>query len=98
MGHEGCGAVAAMLEALDGAAREPKYVEALAKRIVPGLKGLDPELRGDARLSAAVEANARWSARQLARLPEGRKALEDKVVTLAGAVYELKTGCVRFLA
>jgi carbonic anhydrase len=98
MGHEGCGAVTATLEALDGTARESRYVEALAKRILPGLKGLDPVLRGDARLSAAVEANVRWSSGQLARLPEGRKALEDKFLTLVGAVYELKTGRVRFLA
>jgi carbonic anhydrase len=98
MGHEGCGAVAATLEVLDGTAREPKYIEALAKRIEPGLKGFDPALRGDARLSAAVEANARWSVGQLARSPEGRKALEDKVVALVGAVYDLKTGRVRFLA
>jgi carbonic anhydrase len=98
MGHEGCGAVTAALEALGGTAREPRYIEALARRIEPGLKGLDPALRGDARLSAAVEANVRWSAGQLARSPEGRKALEDKVVALAGAVYELQTGRVRFLA
>ena len=98
MGHEGCGAVTAALEALDGTAREPKYIEALAKRIEPAMKGFDPALRGDARLSAAVEANVRWSAGQLARLPEGRKALEDKFLTLVGAVYELKTGRVRVLA
>ncbi len=98
MGHEGCGAVTAALEVLDGTAREPKYIEALAERIEPGLKGLDPALRGDARVSAAVQANVRWSVGQLARSPEGRKALEDKVVALAGAVYDLKTGSVRFLA
>lgn len=97
LGHEGCGAVTATLEVLDGAAKEPKYIAALAERIIPGLKGLNPALRGAARLSAAVEANVRWSAGQLARLPEGRKALEEKRVVLVGAVYELKTGKVQFL-
>jgi carbonic anhydrase len=98
MGHEGCGAVTAALEALDGAHKEPKYIEALVKHIEPGLKGLDPALRGDVRLSAAVEANVRWSTGQLARSPEGQKALAEKIVSLVGAVYELKTGRVRFLA
>ena len=98
LGHEGCGAVTATLSAIDGTAKEPRFVEALAKRIEPGLKGLDPKLAGDARLSAAVEANVRWAEKQLASLPEGKKALEDKAVALVGAVYELKTGRVRFLA
>lgn len=97
MGHEGCGAVTAALATINGTAHEPRFVEALAKRIEPGLKGLDPRLTGEARLSAAVEANVRWSEKQIAALPEGKKALEERVVMLVGAVYELKTGRVRFL-
>ncbi len=98
LGHEGCGAVTATLAAIDGTAHEPRFVEALAKRIEPGLVGLDPSLTGDARLSAAVEANVRWSEKQLASIDEGKKALEEKAVMLVGAVYDLKTGRVRFLA
>jgi carbonic anhydrase len=44
-----------------------------------------------------VEANVRWSMRQLLALPEAKPALLEKRVTLAGAVYELNTGRVRFL-
>jgi len=40
----------------------------------------------------------RWSLRQLAALPEGKLALAQKRVALLGAVYELDTGTVRFLA
>jgi carbonic anhydrase len=98
MGHEGCGAVTATLAAMDGTAKEPRFVEALAKRIEPGLKDLNPQLAGEARLSAAVEANVRWAEKQLTGLPEGKQALEAKVVMFVGAVYELKTGRVRFLA
>jgi carbonic anhydrase len=98
MGHEGCGAVTATLAAIDGTAKEPRFVEALAKRIEPGLKDLNPKLVGEARLSAAVEANVRWAEKQVAALPEGKQALEEKVVMFVGAVYELKTGRVRFLA
>lgn len=97
MGHEGCGAVTATLAAIDGTAKEPRFIEALAKQIEPGLKGLDPSLAGEARVAAAVEANVRWAEMQLASIPEGKKALEDKAVMLVGAVYELKTGRVRFL-
>jgi carbonic anhydrase len=46
---------------------------------------------------AAVELNVRWLMHQLSQLPEGRKAIEDKLVTLAGAIYDLNTGRVRFL-
>lgn len=97
MGHEGCGAVTATLAAIDGTAEEPRFIEALAKRIEPGLKGLDPTLAGEARLSAAVEANVRWAERQLASFPEAKKALEEKVFVLVGGVYDLNTGQVRFL-
>ena len=97
MGHEGCGAMTATLDVLDGKAKEPRFITALTGLIEPGLKGLDPKLRGEARLSAAVEMNVRWSAIQLARLPEGRRALEEKRVALASAVYDLGTGRVRFL-
>jgi carbonic anhydrase len=98
MGHEGCGAVTATLAAIDGTAKEPRFVEALAKRIEPGLKGLNPQLAGEDRLSAAVEANVRWAEKQLASLPEGKRGLEEKAVMFVGAVYELRTGRVRFLA
>ena len=97
MGHEGCGAVAATLGAIDGTAQEPRFTEALAKRIEPGLKGLDPTLAGEARLSAAVEANVQWTMKQLASFPEAKKALEEKTFVLVGGVYDLKTGHVRFL-
>ena len=97
MGHEGCGAVAATLDSLDGKAREPKFIESLVHHIQPGLAGLDPDLRGEERRNAAVEANVRWSVRQLARLPEARRAIEERHYMLVGAVYELKTGRVRLL-
>lgn len=48
-------------------------------------------------IHAAVEANVRWSMRQLLALPEAKRALMEKRVTLVGAIYELGTGRVRFL-
>jgi len=78
-------------------ANEPEHIESLIKSIKPGLKKLNLKLDRDALLHAAVEANVRWSMRQLLALPEAKRALLEKRVTLAGAVYELNTGRVRFL-
>jgi carbonic anhydrase len=67
------------------------------KEIQPGLSGLDPKLRSDTRLDAAVEANVRWSTSELAALLKSEPILAQRRTTLIGAVYELKTGRVRFL-
>jgi carbonic anhydrase len=96
LGHEGCGAVTAALQAQD-AGNEPPNIAALLRMIGPGLRGLAPNLAGAARLSAAVEANVRWSLGQLAALPAGQRLLEGGQLVLAGAVYDLETGRVRYL-
>src|SRR5436305_8985823 len=69
MGHAGCGAVTAALDAKLKKAREPERIEALLKLIEPGLKGLDLTPAYPRLLDTAVEANVRWSLRQLADLP-----------------------------
>jgi carbonic anhydrase len=97
MGHAGCGAVTAALDAKLKKAREPERIEALVKLIEPGLKDLDVKLTQPSLLNAAVEANVRWSAKQLGELPEAKKAVAAGRMTIAGAVYDLDTGRVRFL-
>jgi len=97
LGHEGCGAVQAGLAALRGGAGERERIALLLERIAPGLAGLDLSLPADRLLSAAVEANVRWSMRQILDTPEGRARIEEGVVRLVGAVYDLATGRVRFL-
>lgn len=97
MGHEGCGAVTAALDAMDGKGEEPKFIANLLKHITPGLKGLDPTLAGAPRVNAGVEANVRASIGLLRKVPEGRTYVESPDFRLVGAVYELGTGRVRFL-
>lgn len=97
MGHEGCGAVTAAVESLAGRGTEPRFINQLIDRIKPGLSQLPPALKGAERVHRAVEANVRWAMRQLAELPEGKRPVANKTVALAGAVYELSTGKVRFL-
>jgi carbonic anhydrase len=97
LGHEGCGAVAAALDAKFKRAREPDRIEALARMIEPGLKDIDAKLSPERQLSAAVKSNVRWSINQLAELPEVRKAVKDGRFEMIGAVYELETGKVSVL-
>jgi carbonic anhydrase len=51
----------------------------------------------DQQLTAAVEANVRWSMHQVLETPEAKVRQAEGVVKLVGAVYELHTGRVRFL-
>ncbi len=97
MGHESCGAVTAAVDALEGRGKEPRFIAALVAAIEPGLKGLPAELEGADRVHAAVEANVRWSMRQLGALPASQLALKRKKSALVGAVYDIAKGTVRFL-
>ena len=97
LGHEECGAVRAALANKDRGAREPERIELLLTKIVPGLDGLDSDVSSPARVSAAVEANVRWSMRQLRETPEGQQRMAEGILMLVGAVYDLETGRVRFL-
>lgn len=98
LGHEGCGAVAATLDAILHHAQEPEHIESHIKLIQPGLRELDFSQNWENPLHAAVEANVRWSMQQLLAFPEAKRALEERHVILVGAVYDLKTGGVRFLS
>ena len=101
LGHEGCGAVEAALAATQHNVGHPERIALLLQNIEPGLRDIrdikDVELSQEAQLAAAVEANVRWSIKQLRDTPEGKARLEEGVIKLVGAVYELNTGRVRFL-
>ncbi|MCB0076647.1 MAG: carbonic anhydrase [Anaerolineales bacterium] len=101
MGHTGCGAVIATLQAL----RQPESVpspnlNAIVTRIRPTLITLHemaPELDEEQLLGHAVRANVRASVSQLR---QGSRLLEDAVVEgrlrILGAEYNLATGEVDF--
>lgn len=97
LGHERCGAVTAALQAMESPSRELPGIKDLVKMIAPGLPRQDPSLPFESRVSRAVEANVRWSLKQIADLPEAKPAVADKRITLVGGVYDLQTGRVRFL-
>jgi carbonic anhydrase len=97
LGHEGCGAVSAALAARGGASREPSRIAGLLDNIVPGLRDVPEGLSPEDEMNRAVDANVRWSIHQLLETPEGKQRLEEGVMKIAGAVYEIKNGRVRFL-
>jgi carbonic anhydrase len=97
LGHEGCGAVQAALAALRSGARERDRIALLLDRILPGLADVDASLPPGAQMRAAVEANVRWMLHEIRDTPEGRARVEEGILRLEGAVYELTTGRVRFL-
>ena len=98
LGHEECGAVKAALAMSVHGARARARIALLLENMLPGLRRLDMTLPPQDLLDAAVEANVRWSMHQLLDTPEVKKRMREGIVKLVGAVYELKTGRVRFLA
>jgi carbonic anhydrase len=97
LGHEGCGAVKAALDAKFRGARARSRIELLLQSIVPGLDGVGAALAPEAQLSVAVEANVRWTMQQIRATPEARAREAEGVMKLVGAVAEISTGTVRFL-
>ena len=97
LGHEGCGAVEAAVAMQAQGTRERAHITLLLQGILPGLPNLDAALTREEQIALAVEANVRWSMHQLLDTPEGQARMAEGIVKLVGAVYDLKTGCVRFL-
>src|SRR5262245_23774808 len=97
LGHAGCGAVQAALAAKFQGARESSRIQLLLENLLPGLDGVDPLLHPSQKLERAVEANVRWSMRQILETPEGRARMAEGRMKLVGAVYDISTGRVRLL-
>ena len=97
LGHESCGAVTAAVDSRFYGARMESRIEALLADIAPGLAGLDPRLPREALLHAAVEANVRHTIAELDATPEVQARRAEGEMRLVGAVYDLKSGLVRFL-
>lgn len=96
LGHTGCGAVKASIEALRGETADiSPGLRAIVDRVVPALH----EVEGAATdVAKGVEANVRRSVRELT---DGSEILRDLVargqITIAGAIYDLTSGEVSVL-
>lgn len=99
MGHTLCGAVGATVRALErGGAPESRNLQAIVDRIAPHVHPLDASSNHEARMAAAVRANAVATARQLRT---SSPLLEDLVargrVAIVASVFDLATGVVTFI-
>jgi carbonic anhydrase len=97
LGHTQCGAVTAAIDTLLRGTRQHSRIQLLVECILPGLEDLDPQLTPEAMLAQAVEANVRWTMRQILESPEGRERQIEGRLKLVGAIDEIETGLVRFL-
>jgi carbonic anhydrase len=98
LGHEACGAVTAALGSEADREHEASDIQALLAQIEPALANMPAGLEPAEKVHRGVEANVRQSVRVLRQSP----ALADRVkrgeIVIAGAVYELDTCRVRWLA
>src|SRR4051812_26059729 len=85
LGHEGCGAVQAAMATKHGGARHLSRIQVLVDGIVPGIPDPDPSLSPDVQLARAVEANVRWTMRQILATPEAQARLAEGRMKLVGA-------------
>lgn len=101
LGHTGCGAVAATLAALRGAASvESENLGSIVAELRPGIEPLlrgDPGRKEPELILEGVHANVK---RVVSLLPERSAVLKSAVtagrVQIVGAVYDLATGRVAF--
>ena len=97
LGHEGCGAVdAAIADHFHGVVHASR-VDLLLDNIIPAISALDPTQPHDRLLDQAVEANVRWTLRQITQSPEWEVHRRTGDIKAVGAIYDLDTGQVRFL-
>ena len=97
LGHEGCGAVAAALATKYEGAQHRSRIQILVDSILPAMPEFDVALAPEERLSRAVECNVRWTMQQILNTPEGQARVAEGRMKIAGAIYEIASGRVRFL-
>ena len=97
LGHEGCGAVSAAVDTHFQKVRYRSRISKLVSKIVPAIRALNPKLPPDQLLSQGIEANVRWTMKQIRSSPEGKARVAEGRVKLVGAIYAIETGRVRFL-
>ncbi|HVO25613.1 MAG TPA: carbonic anhydrase [Candidatus Margulisiibacteriota bacterium] len=98
LGHEGCGAVQAALAMKRQGVRERSRIQILIDDMLPGLGDVDPQASPTLQLTHAVEANVRWSMRQLLEMPEAQARMAEGEMKLVGAVFDIASGSVSFLS
>ena len=97
LGHEGCGAIKAAIDLKFSNTRVESRIELLLQSILPCLDGIDPLAEPKEQIAQGVEANVRWTLRQIAESPEGRERAAEGEYKVIGAICDIETGRVRVL-
>jgi carbonic anhydrase len=97
LGHEGCGAVKAAVASRFQGVADKSRIETLLENILPALENLDRTQSPEELLHSAVEANVRHALREIVKTPEAQARIAEGKMKLVGAIYDLSSGCVRFL-
>jgi carbonic anhydrase len=103
LGHSSCGAVDAAVEYVRSGTTQPSYIMNLVRAVEPCARATQPP-PGNAEgpngtwLDRAIERNVRDNMNAIvARSPLVADAVRSKSVVVAGALYDLHSGLVRFL-
>jgi carbonic anhydrase len=97
LGHDTCGVVTAALAPKSEREKELQGIKKLVSHIDPALAGIDRSLDPTERIRMGVEANVRWSIKQLTDLEEVQIAAGEVGLVIAGGVYELDTRKIRMV-
>lgn len=97
LGHEGCGAVQAALDAKLHGVRQRSRIQILIDAILPGLLEVDLQAPPSMQLARAVEANVRWTIRQIHEMPEAHARKAEGRMKLVGGIFDIASGHVRLL-
>jgi carbonic anhydrase len=98
LGHQGCGAVSAALATKHEGAQHCSRIQILVDSIAPALPEFDAGLSPEVRLAQAVESNVRWTVSRILNSPEGQARAAEGRTKIVGAIFEIESGQVRFLA
>jgi len=67
--------------------RQRSRIQILVDSILPGLPPFDPKLSPAERTAQAIEANVRWTVKQIVETPEARARLAEGKVKIIGAPF-----------
>jgi len=102
LGHTRCGALEATVDALLGGHRATGLLGAVVEWVRPAIEPLlDPESRRhrERLVALGVEANVRLTVKEIVRSSDLiAKEVRARRVSVVGAVFDLDTGAVEFLA
>jgi carbonic anhydrase len=93
LGHEGCGAVTAAIEARSHASSDPHGIQTIVSLLETAIGNVNAALPKAEQVHRGVEANVRWALDDVKKMPE----MHNLPLHTQGAVYDLE-GAVRWLS